>query len=84
MIVMSRKKTLNRQGDVILRNEATQRVTKAKFLVVIVDQHINWKDHISMVSHKIDKSCGLISRIRITLDIKSKKIIYYSLTHPYI
>ena len=51
MLMMSRKKTLNPQGDVILRREAIQRVTKAKFLGVIVDQHLNWKDHISMVSH---------------------------------
>ena len=65
MLMMSRKKHLNPQGDVILRNEAIQRVTKEKFLGVIVDQHLNWKDHISMVSHKISKSCGMISRIRI-------------------
>ena len=62
----------------------TSRVTKAKFLGVIVDQYQNWKDHISMVPHKISKSCGIISRIRNTLDIKSEKIIYYSLTQPYL
>ena len=73
MVMMSRKKNLNPQGDVMLRNEAMQRVTKAKLLGVIVDQHLNFKDHISMVSHKISKSCGIISRIRNTLDIKSKK-----------
>ena len=37
-----------------------------------------------MVSHKISKSCGIISRTRNTLDIKSKKVIYYSLIHPYL
>ena len=52
MLMMSRKKNLNPQADVILRNEAIQRVTKAKYLGVIVDQHLNWKDHISMVSQK--------------------------------
>ena len=84
MLMMSRKKTLNSQGDVILRNEAMQRVAKAKFLGVIVDERLNWKDHISMVSHQIPKSCGIISLIRNTLDIKSKKLIYYSLIHPYL
>ena len=82
--MMSRKKNLNPQGDVILCNEAIQRVTKAKFLVVIVDQHLNWKENISMVSHKSPKACDIISRIRNTLDIKSKKLIYYSLIHPYL
>ena len=70
--------------DVILHNEAIQSLTKAKFIGIIVDQHLNWKDHISMVSHKISKSRGIISRIRNTLDIKSKKMIYYSLIHPYL
>ena len=37
-----------------------------------------------MVSQKISKSCGIISRIRNTLDFKSKKLIYYSLIHPYL
>ena len=60
MLMMSRNKNLNPQGDVILRNEAIQRVTKAKLLGVIVDQHLNWKDHISMVSHKISQSSGII------------------------
>ena len=80
----SRKKNLNPQGDVILPNEAIQRMTKAKFLGVIADQHLNWKDNISMVSHKISKSCGIISRILNTLGSKSKKIIYYCLIHPYL
>ena len=38
MLMMSRKKTLNPQVDIILRNEAIQRVTNAKFSGVIVDQ----------------------------------------------
>ena len=82
--MMSRKKNLNPEGDVTLRNEAIQRMTKAKFLGVIVDQHLNWKYQISMVSHKICKSCGIISRIMNILDIKSKKMIYYCLIHPYL
>ena len=84
MLMMSRRKNLNQQGDVILRNEAIQRVTKTKFLGVIVDQHLNWKDHISMVAHKISKSCGIISRIRNTLDIKSKKNVFIIVSYTHI
>ena len=46
------KKNLTPQNEVILRNEVVQRVNKAKFLGVIVNQHLNWKDHISMISQK--------------------------------
>ena len=52
MITLSRKKNLTPQKEVILLNEAVQRVNKAKFLGVIVDQHLNWRNHISMISEK--------------------------------
>ena len=55
MIMLSRKKILKPQNEVILRNEVVQRVNKAKFLVVIVDQHLNWQDHFSMISQKKSK-----------------------------
>ena len=84
IIMLSLKKILTPQNEVILRNEVVQRVNKAKFPGVIVDQHLNCKDHISMISQKISKSCGIIYRIRNTLDIKSKRLIYYSLIHPYL
>ena len=38
--MLSRKKILTLQNEVILRNEVVQRVNKAKFLGVI-DQHLN-------------------------------------------
>ena len=50
--MLSRKQILTHQNEVILRNEVVQRVNKAEFLGVIVDQHLNWKDHISMISKK--------------------------------
>ena len=46
MLMMSSKKNLNPKGNVILCNDAIERVTKAKFLGIIVDQHLNWQDHI--------------------------------------
>ena len=52
MFMLSRKTILIHQNEAILRNEVVQRVNKAKFLGVIVDQHLNWKDHISMIRQK--------------------------------
>ena len=39
--MLSRKKILAPKNEVILPNEVVQRVNKAKFLGVIVDQHLN-------------------------------------------
>ena len=43
MIMLSRKKNLTHQNEVILRNEVVHRVNEVKFLGVIVDQQINSK-----------------------------------------
>ena len=37
-----------------------------------------------MITQKKSKSCSIIYRIRNTSDIKSKRLIYYSLIHPYL
>ena len=50
MLMMSRKKPLNPQGDVILRNEAIQRVTEAKFLGVIVGKITYQWYHIKFIN----------------------------------
>ena len=50
MIMLPRKKILTPQNEVILWNEVVQWVNNAKFLGVIVDQYLNRKHHISMIS----------------------------------
>ena len=50
MIMFSRKKSLTPHNEFILRNEVVERVNKAKFPGEIVEQHLNWKDHITMIS----------------------------------
>ena len=42
--MLSCKKILTLQNEVILGNEVMQQVYKAKFLGVILDQYLNWKD----------------------------------------
>ena len=60
MIMLSCKKIPTPQNEVFLRNDVVQRVNKAKFLGVIVDQHLNWNDHISkkiqVMRHNISNS----------------------------
>ena len=74
--MLSRDKNLNPQSVVILRNKAIQTATTETFVSVIVDQHLNLKDHISMISqNKI--MWHVISRIRNRLDIQSRNTFTY-------
>ena len=44
MIIFSRKKSLTLDNEVILQNEVVESINKAKFLGVIVDQHLKYLD----------------------------------------
>ena len=76
MFVFTRKKSLTPHNEVILRNEVVERTKKGKFL--------DWKDHITMMSKKKSKFCGIIYRLRNNFNIKYTKLIYHSPIHPYL
>lgn len=84
VMMLSRKRKITPIGRVTLRGQEIDRVDSAKFLGVIVDQKLNWKTHIALISQKISKSCGIIYRIRRLLNESSKRLLYYNLIYPYI
>ena len=46
--------------DIILNDNIVKRVTSTKFLVIIIDEKLSWKQHIEYVKNKISKSIGII------------------------
>ena len=58
------------------------RVTSIKFLGVFVDEHLDWKKHISHVSSKISRSIGIMNRLRYVLPKSTLLTLYYSLIQP--
>ena len=55
-----------------------------KFLGVIIDQHLTWKDHINTIASKISRSIGVISKARYFISQTSLLQLYYSLVYPYL
>ena len=85
VIFSSRQKSLSQPIPPILYNGVPLKQKKAvKFLGVYVDQHLTWKDHISYISKKIDKSVGIMYRSRFFLSRTAKTALYYSLVYPYL
>ena len=63
--------------------EAIAEVFKSKFLGVIIDNKLSWKDHISFVCSKIARGIGVIIKTRKLLRSESLKCLYYSFIYPY-
>ena len=55
-----------------------------KFLGVIIDQNLTWKNHIEVVENKISKNIGVLYRASHLLDFKNLLKIYFSFIHIYI
>ena len=55
-----------------------------KYLGVIVDCHLNWKEHILSVTKKIGRSIGIVYKLKEFMNTKMLKNIYYSLIYSHI
>ena len=63
--------------------EALVEVNKSKFLGVIIDNKLSWKDHISFVCRKVTRGIGVIIKARKVLHSESLKCLYNSFIYPY-
>ena len=55
-----------------------------KFLGVLLDDNLSWKEHIKDLENKIAKSIGLVFRAKPFLDKESLLALYYSYIHSYL
>ena len=67
-----------------IRNHEIDRVASIKFLGVLIDEHLSWKEHIKYIENKIAKSIGLLYRAKPFLDKKALLALYYSYIHTYL
>jgi hypothetical protein len=77
-------KLKNSDDQVIIRNKVVCHVDKSKFLGIIVDNKLKFKDHVSEVCSKMSKTCGILRRLGSIVPSHVLKSVYLSLVYPYI
>ena len=70
--------------DVILNDNIVKRVTSTKFLGIIIDEKLSWKQHIEYVKNKISKSIGINYKTRKYVDKSTLRNLYYTFVYPYL
>ena len=78
------KKRVPDDFHIIINGMAIERVYSTKFLGVIIDHRLNWKEHVSQVTIKLNKILAIFYKIRYKLSSDSLYILYCSLFLPYI
>ena len=61
-----------------------KRSTSIKFLGVMIDENITWKDHIHTIEKKIAKNLEFLYQAKHILDNEPLKTIYFSDVHLYL
>ena len=61
-----------------------KQVSSTKFLGVIIDAHLTWKDQISSVSNKISRGIGALNRVKYILSPKLLLLLYHMLIYPHL
>ena len=70
--------------DLRIEGESISETVKSKFLVVIINNKLSWKDHIAYISGKIARRIGIILKARKYLLKESLISLYYSFIYLYL
>ena len=64
-----------------ISNNVIERQEFIKFLGVLLDENLNWKEHIKCTENKIAKNLGLLYKARPFLERNALLALYYSYIH---
>ena len=68
----------------IINNYKIQRTESIKFLGVLLDENLSWKEHIKCNENIIAKILGLLYKVKNYLNKRSLLALYYSFIYAYI
>ena len=84
MLFTSMKKSLRPNLNINIMGEEIHEVEHTKFLGIILDNHLNWKEHIKYLTSKMAKSVGIFAKTRKYFNKAVLTTLYYSFLYPYL
>ena len=85
--ILFRNKNMELNGKnykLLINGEDIVLVSKTKFLGIIVDEHLEWNEHINLCKRKISSGNYVLKSLKNTLSTSLLTTIYYSMIHPYL
>ena len=81
MIITKKRKIEN--IAISIKNTSVEQCTSYKYLGVIFDNNLNWKDHIEYICGKITRSIGGLALLRHRTNISVLREVYFALVNSY-
>ena len=83
-MVFSGRKMEDHLINLQINDQPLTRVYKSKFLGIIIDDKLTFKDHVSHVCSKISKGTGIIIKARKFVTKDALVSLYYALIYPHL
>ena len=83
-MLFTNKKRKDHDLNIMIDGTKIEEVKKTKFLGVIIDNKLSWKDHVAHVASKVSRGMGMIIKTRNYLNRKSLLTLHYTFVYPYL
>ena len=70
--------------SLFINGKEIKRVDSIKFLGIMLDEHLTWRNHITTIENKISKHLGLLYKAKRVLNMNALKSLYFSFIHSYL
>jgi hypothetical protein len=84
MIFGRKNNTVPNDINIMIDGKKLEIVSQTKFLGVILDSNLSWKQHISYLKTKIAKSLGILTIARRNLNHQTLIQLYHAFIYPYL
>ena len=70
--------------SLFINDKEIKQVDSIKFLGIMLDEHLTWRNHITAIENKISKKLGLLYKAKRVLNMNALKSLYFSFIHSYL
>ena len=84
MLFHSPTKTISTPLNLKIDDVDIEFVSEFNYLGIVIDKHLTWKSHTNMISHKVRKTIGIMSKLKKFIPVETMLTLYNSLIHPYL
>ena len=67
-----------------INKKVIEQTTSIKFLGILLDEHLSWKNHISVIENKVWKNIGILHKVKNIFSRGGLKTLYFSFVHSYL
>ena len=84
MIFYAPQKKITNEIKLYINGKKLKQSFCIKYLGILIDSHLNWKDNIDYVSRNIKRTIGIIYKLRYYVNTKTLVNVYNGLIHPFL